>query len=146
MQAERSLRSVTTTLTRPHSGRTRSAVVSSATSTEADTFVCHPPTAEAVGYAATAPTGLRTMALAPYVNPIGQLHTTSFLSIPGPNPHVYDTIFRQAYQKKSETRAYKKSSQLSVNCLITSDPGEARTLDPMIKSHLLYQLSYGVIR
>ncbi len=26
-----------------------------------------------------------------------------------------------------------------------SDPGEARTLDPMIKSHLLYQLSYGVI-
>ena len=25
------------------------------------------------------------------------------------------------------------------------DPGEARTLDPMIKSHLLYQLSYGVI-
>lgn len=24
------------------------------------------------------------------------------------------------------------------------DPGEARTLDPMIKSHLLYQLSYGV--
>ena len=26
-----------------------------------------------------------------------------------------------------------------------SDPGEARTHDPMIKSHLLYQLSYGVI-
>ena len=26
-----------------------------------------------------------------------------------------------------------------------SDPGGARTLDPMIKSHLLYQLSYGVI-
>jgi hypothetical protein len=25
------------------------------------------------------------------------------------------------------------------------DPGEARTLDPMIKSHLLYQLSYRVI-
>ena len=25
------------------------------------------------------------------------------------------------------------------------DPGEARTHDPMIKSHLLYQLSYGVI-
>ena len=25
------------------------------------------------------------------------------------------------------------------------DPGGARTLDPMIKSHLLYQLSYGVI-
>ena len=26
------------------------------------------------------------------------------------------------------------------------DPGEARTLDPLIKSQLLYQLSYGVIR
>ena len=26
-----------------------------------------------------------------------------------------------------------------------SDPGEARTLDPLIKSQLLYQLSYGVI-
>ena len=25
------------------------------------------------------------------------------------------------------------------------DPGGARTLDPMIKSHLLYQLSYGVV-
>ena len=29
--------------------------------------------------------------------------------------------------------------------LLLCDPGEARTLDPMIKSHLLYQLSYGVI-
>lgn len=28
--------------------------------------------------------------------------------------------------------------------LIDRDPGEIRTLDPMIKSHLLYQLSYGV--
>ena len=27
---------------------------------------------------------------------------------------------------------------------LIGDPGEARTLDPMIKSHLLYQLSYGV--
>ena len=26
-----------------------------------------------------------------------------------------------------------------------SDPGEARTPDPLIKSQLLYQLSYGVI-
>ena len=30
------------------------------------------------------------------------------------------------------------------NIAFKSDPGEARTLDPMIKSHLLYQLSYGV--
>ena len=28
---------------------------------------------------------------------------------------------------------------------IISDPGGARTLDPLIKSQLLYQLSYGVI-
>ena len=35
--------------------------------------------------------------------------------------------------------------ELSTFCLRNSDPGEARTLDPMIKSHLLYQLSYGVI-
>ena len=28
---------------------------------------------------------------------------------------------------------------------LQSDPGGIRTLDPMIKSHLLYQLSYGVI-
>ena len=27
----------------------------------------------------------------------------------------------------------------------TCDPGGIRTLGPMIKSHLLYQLSYGVI-
>lgn len=29
--------------------------------------------------------------------------------------------------------------------LIISDPGGARTLDPLIKSQLLYQLSYGVV-
>lgn len=28
--------------------------------------------------------------------------------------------------------------------IFKSDPGENRTHDPMIKSHLLYQLSYGV--
>ena len=41
-----------------------------------------------------------------------------------------------------------KKSQLAglANCdLIFGDPGEARTLDPLIKSQLLYQLSYGVI-
>jgi hypothetical protein len=27
----------------------------------------------------------------------------------------------------------------------SSDPGEIRTLDPLIKSQLLYQLSYGVV-
>ena len=28
--------------------------------------------------------------------------------------------------------------------IFNCDPGEARTLDPLIKSQLLYQLSYGV--
>jgi hypothetical protein len=31
-------------------------------------------------------------------------------------------------------------------CFDLSDPGRARTVDPLIKSQLLYQLSYGVIR
>ena|GEM_PF-2796917 len=39
---------------------------------------------------------------------------------------------------------YEKSSRRYADCFLC-DPGEARTLDPMIKSHLLYQLSYGVI-
>ncbi len=30
-------------------------------------------------------------------------------------------------------------------CLIISDPGVVRTHDPLIKSQLLYQLSYGVM-
>ncbi len=33
---------------------------------------------------------------------------------------------------------------LFINLLLVCDPGGARTLDPMIKSHLLYQLSYRV--
>ncbi|GEM_PF-2295459 len=41
--------------------------------------------------------------------------------------------------KKRKTPKY-----LNLSALL-SDPGGARTLDPMIKSHLLYQLSYGVI-
>jgi hypothetical protein len=35
--------------------------------------------------------------------------------------------------------------KLNHNCLIFSDPVGTRTLDPLIKSQLLYQLSYGVI-
>ena len=31
------------------------------------------------------------------------------------------------------------------NTRLAGDPGEARTHDPVIKSHLLYQLSYRVI-
>ena len=43
---------------------------------------------------------------------------------------------------------HKKSKHLMFKCLrfFGGDPGEARTLDPLIKSQLLYQLSYGVRR
>ena len=37
----------------------------------------------------------------------------------------------------------KKKQLAFANCLIVSLPGRTRTFDPMIKSHLLYQLSYG---
>src|SRR5690606_8046431 len=40
-------------------------------------------------------------------------------------------------------RFIKIKPQLALG--LSSDPGEARTLDPLIKSQLLYQLSYGVI-
>jgi hypothetical protein len=40
--------------------------------------------------------------------------------------------------------ANKKAAMVSFhNCLIFSRPGGNRTLDPMIKSHVLCQLSYG---
>ena len=38
----------------------------------------------------------------------------------------------------------EKALRLGSKCLILSDPAEARTQDPQIKSLLLYQLSYGV--
>ena len=40
---------------------------------------------------------------------------------------------------------HKKKAPASAASATIGDPGGARTLDPMIKSHLLYQLSYGVI-
>ena len=45
---------------------------------------------------------------------------------------------------KSEKR---KSQSFDIHCfaILVGDPGGARTHDPMIKSHLLYQLSHGVI-
>lgn len=38
-----------------------------------------------------------------------------------------------------------KKKRLPEGNLSCGDPGGARTHDPMIKSHLLYQLSHGVI-
>ena len=41
----------------------------------------------------------------------------------------------------------RKSQSIDKHCfaILGCDPGGARTHDPMIKSHLLYQLSHGVI-
>ena len=39
-----------------------------------------------------------------------------------------------------------KEKQALKKYLFLGDPGRARTVDPLIKSQLLYQLSYGVIR
>ncbi len=49
----------------------------------------------------------------------------------------------QTQFQTSSPRHTKKSNAFQ-HCSSLCDPGEARTLDPMIKSHLLYQLSYGV--
>ena len=38
----------------------------------------------------------------------------------------------------------EKKDAENFSILFCGDPGEARTLDPLIKSQLLYQLSYGV--
>lgn len=48
-------------------------------------------------------------------------------------------IFRGIMQSDIQKRAEIQGFQL------LCDPGGARTHDPMIKSHLLYQLSHGVI-
>ena len=43
---------------------------------------------------------------------------------------------------------YKEKSPYIVNIqavkFVTSDPAGARTQDPMLKRHMLYQLSYGI--
>ena len=46
---------------------------------------------------------------------------------------------KQMVKRKSQTAHYKSFG------FPFGDPGGARTLDPLIKSQLLYQLSYGVI-
>ena len=58
-----------TDTTRPRGGRTCCRVVSSATSTRPKPFVRRSPTAEAVGYSATAPTGLALSANSRILHP-----------------------------------------------------------------------------
>ena len=40
----------------------------------------------------------------------------------------------------------KSQQQVVLSAFLSSDPGGTRTHDPLIKSQLLYQLSYGVMR
>ena len=58
----------------------------------------------------------------------------------------------QYFAQDGEMGKNKKSTENQVIfsalrrfAIFDCDPGEARTLDPLIKSQLLYQLSYGVI-
>ena len=60
----------------------------------------------------------------------------------------------QRYEKSRKPEGYSSSPSYTTNKKGTAsdrcsprcgDPGEARTHDPVIKSHLLYQLSYRVI-
>ena len=39
----------------------------------------------------------------------------------------------------------KKKSRKDFSCRLGGDPGGTRTLDPNIKSVMLYQLSYGIV-
>ena len=52
--------------------------------------------------------------------------------------------YKKIYVDKAKT--HKKANGMKKQTIGTSlsDPGGARTLDPLIKSQLLYQLSYGV--
>lgn len=43
------------------------------------------------------------------------------------------------------TTSYSNDPEPLAHYANVSDPGEIRTFDPLIKSQLLYQLSYGVI-
>ena len=54
-----------------------------------------------------------------------------------------DGMLEESYERE-QTRK-NQSLVRQVIGFVGGDPGEARTLDPVIKSHLLYQLSYGVI-
>ncbi len=51
----------------------------------------------------------------------------------------------QYKEQHNRPKSHKKIKAGLLSCFYLCDPGEARTLDPLIKSQLLYQLSYGVI-
>ena len=59
---------------------------------------------------------------------------------------VYTLVYTDCLNhRRFHAFRHEKSDYNFCNRLILSDLGEARTLDPLIKSQLLYQLSYEVI-
>ena len=52
-----------------------------------------------------------------------------------------------AYESRTLCIATNKKAVMKyfMTAWLYSDPGQVRTVDPLIKSQLLYQLSYGVI-
>ena len=68
-----------------------------------------------------------------------------FARVPCCSPVAVRSLFRPSMP--AVTRKGKRPDGLAAlsDAFLASDPGGARTLDPMIKSHLLYQLSYGVM-
>ena len=51
---------------------------------------------------------------------------------------------KKGMSKSMQEGEIKKGFDLMKPFTVASDPGETRTLGPLIKSQLLYQLSYGV--
>ena len=67
------------------------------------------------------------------------MHTNLFLP-----QHVFNSNILSLKTMYSFMCANKKTVMFNYhNCFIISRPGGNRTLDPMIKSHVLCQLSYG---
>ena len=58
--------------------------------------------------------------------------------------HTIEFYFRPIYAQK-ERDYIQRIRRCAVIPFNQCDPGGARTLDPLIKSQLLYQLSYGVM-
>ena len=70
-----------------------------------------------------------------------------FACVPCCSPVAVRSLFRPSMPAVQEKESVRTALRLcrTPSFFLVSDPGGARTLDPMIKSHLLYQLSYGVM-
>ena len=78
---------------------------------------------------------------------IGQVFQTCKSREKHPSPPLDETIPLLLLRRRRSHRAHSTKTKGASRKKRPSsgDPGEARTHDPVIKSHLLYQLSYRVI-